>query len=505
MTKEKRILSYFIGWLIIGFLICFMGINNVFAATYYMNYQYQQQYYNNNGSSVSSVTTTWMDSFNSYVSGNIPTTAKSYGAGLSISSPIPLISNHTYTLSFYFEDTNNIALSSKNNIAIGNDLFGASYNYAHNDFWADTVSSKVNNNTVLQFVFTAKGPATHIFIPWTTTTTTTQDYVLTEIIMEDLGSEGISQSDINNSLNNQTNELNNSINNSTNKITGSITDSENNINNNIDDMEQAIVDSNKETQEVIKDQFNSCRDSYNLLNSSNTTIVKNQNGEDRSGYYVQIKETGNYYLLLNTSNTMYFGKSNSLTNVTTLIGSTSSTYSTNYRFNTGEYFVIWGTKSDTDKLMVTLASNGTNYEAYGEEICSNKIDETNDKLDNLQGALTDDSSPNIDGLTDSAGWLPPGPLDSVLNLPLSLFNALTTNLGKSCTSISLPLPFVDTNLQLPCISTLYNKIGISSFISWIGVIVSGFMLYTYLLKLYKWIEDRISLNETHSVDNWGGL
>ena len=52
---------------------------------------------------------------------------------------------------------------------------------------------------------------------------------------------------------------------SENNINSNIQSSEDNINQNIDDMEQSIVDSNKETQEVIKDQFNDCRDSYNLL------------------------------------------------------------------------------------------------------------------------------------------------------------------------------------------------------------------------------------------------
>ena len=40
MLKEKRILSYFIGWLLLGYIILFIGINNVFADTVTENIGY---------------------------------------------------------------------------------------------------------------------------------------------------------------------------------------------------------------------------------------------------------------------------------------------------------------------------------------------------------------------------------------------------------------------------------------------------------------------------------
>lgn len=501
MVKEKRILSYFIGWLIVGIFLCFIGITKTHAATYYLNYQYNQKYYDNFGSSVSAVSTTWNDSLQSYVSGNIGTTANSYGAGLAISSPIPILANHTYTISLYFEDKNNIALSSKNHIAISTSLDGSASNYANGNYYVDMRQSNVNNNTLLQFVFTAKGHGNFIFIPWTTTYNTTQSYITTQISMEDLGSEGVSQQDINNSLNNQTNQLNQSIQNSTDTITGEL-----------DDMEQSIIDSNKETQEVIKDQFNSCRESKNLLNVPENYSLKGYqdfNINLTAGTYTisanSIESTGLRQLMLLTENgteVLVFALSSDYLYRTFTLSQNIDTlriYSADTYANSQNITTIF------NGLMLEKGTSKSQYEPYGEEICSNKIDETNDKLDNLQGAITDSSSPNTGALENSAGWLPPGPLDSVLNLPLSLFNALTTNLNKSCNPINIPLPFVNKNITLPCINTLYEQIGITSFLSWIGVIVSGLMLYTYLLKLYKWIEDRISLNETHNVDSWGGL
>ena len=243
-----NLIRFFIIFLI-GFLFASCEAK---AATYYMNSSFEQQYYDNRGSSVIAVTTSWNDSFNSYISSDIKTAAGSYGAGLSFSSPIPLLSNHTYSMSVYFVETNNITLSSKNIISVASSLSSAANDYANNNPGTTLLYSAVSDNKILQFVFKVDNNHTHIFFPWTTTTTTTQDYVLTEIIMEDLGSEGVSQEDINNSLTNQTNELNQSIQNST-----------NDINQNINDMEQSIIDSNKETQDVIKDQFNDCT-LYNL-------------------------------------------------------------------------------------------------------------------------------------------------------------------------------------------------------------------------------------------------
>lgn len=292
---------------------------------------------------------------------------------------------------------------------------------------------------------------------------------------------------------------------------------------------QRMITSDEELNNTIKNQFSTCRDSYNLLKlipttQGITTVTDTNvilNGTVNEAYSMKV---GEVTLKAHTTYTFESFQEGNKLNSYFLInqyGDTIYLTENNLQFivtnnNTYEFYLIVtdGTYSSVNfKPMISLGDKAKNrYEKFGEEICINKIDETNDKLDetndklnDIEGALTDDSAPDIDGLVDSAGWLPPGPLDSVLNLPLSLFNSLTTNLNKSCSPINVPLPYVNKNLTIPCINTLYEKIGISTFMNWIGVIVSGLMLYTYLLKLYKWIEDRISLNETHSVDNWGGL
>lgn len=131
-------------------------------------------------------------------------------------------------------------------------------------------------------------------------------------------------------------------------------------------------------------------------------------------------------------------------------------------------------------------------------------EKTNEELGKLNDNLTNEDSPDLDALEDSTGWLPPGPVDSILNLPLTFFNNLISNLSKTCQPVNIPLPYVNKHLSLPCISTLYEQIGATTFLNWVGLIVGTIILYNYLLNLYKWVDDTIQMKD-NSVDDWGGV
>lgn len=131
---------------------------------------------------------------------------------------------------------------------------------------------------------------------------------------------------------------------------------------------------------------------------------------------------------------------------------------------------------------------------------------TNNKLDGLNNSLTSTEGADLGALQNSAGWLPAGPVDSILNLPLSLLNNLTTNLNKSCSPLVVPIPFVNKNLIIPCLNTIYESIdGLNVWITTISIIASGFILYSYFLKLYKWVEDTLMFNDSNGLSSWGGV
>lgn len=137
--------------------------------------------------------------------------------------------------------------------------------------------------------------------------------------------------------------------------------------------------------------------------------------------------------------------------------------------------------------------------------------ETNKKLDDLNKNLTDESSPNLNGLVNSAGWLKAGPVDSIINLPLTLLNNLQTNLGNTCNPVTVKLPYVNKDINLPCISAIYKQInGLDTWFQGIGVIAAAFILYRYFMYLYNRIDDTLSFRENNMqgyFDDslWGGM
>lgn len=138
---------------------------------------------------------------------------------------------------------------------------------------------------------------------------------------------------------------------------------------------------------------------------------------------------------------------------------------------------------------------------------NNSTEENRQQHEETMDTLTDDSPPtNLDSLSNSAGWLPAGPVDSILNLPLSFLTNLNTNLSKSCQPVELPLPFIDKTLPLPCVNLLYSQIdGVTPWINTVGIIASAFMLFGYLISLYKYVDDTLTFRENNYLDNWSGL
>lgn len=227
----------------------------------------------------------------------------------------------------------------------------------------------------------------------------------------------------------------------------------------------------------------------------------------------------------------YAGRSG---NYTTFSCSGTSTNRMQVVLNTGSYSMnatYFMLRSDWSELKTDL-SNGSmvgsidnsikesenninnNISAMGSSINSNidemkeKQDETNKQLGDLNDNITSEEGPNLAGLENSAGWLPAGPVDSILNLPLSFFDNLSANLGGNCQPITFTLPFFNENISLPCINTIYSQIeGLTPWINTIAVLISSLILFKYLLNLYHWVDDTLSFRENNwnDQDQWGGL
>lgn len=84
-------------------------------------------------------------------------------------------------------------------------------------------------------------------------------------------------------------------------------------------------------------------------------------------------------------------------------------------------------------------------------------EKTNEKLDELNDSITNSDT---SGASSSAGGFfndfedKDYGLSDIVTLPLTFIQGLS---NASCTSLSLPIPFVDQNVELPCMSEIYEE------------------------------------------------
>lgn len=112
---------------------------------------------------------------------------------------------------------------------------------------------------------------------------------------------------------------------------------------------------------------------------------------------------------------------------------------------------------------------------------------TNDKLDNIDSTLKDD---DVSGAEDSASGFfndfetDDFGLSSIITMPLEFINGLTSS---TCYSLNLPLPFVDTNVTLPCMTSIYeNYFG--SFFTLYQTITTGFIAYGVCVNIFRLVQ-----------------
>lgn len=142
-------------------------------------------------------------------------------------------------------------------------------------------------------------------------------------------------------------------------------------------------------------------------------------------------------------------------------------------------------KDQTDKLNNSLKDMM--------EIFQKENQDTND-------VLTDSTPPEGTDqfVDDMVGYLPPGPVDGILNLPLQFLNKYLDGLTGSCSPINLPLPFVDETLTLQCPNRILSQIdGFDMLYMLIGLVGASYMIFKYLMSLYVWVDRTLTLRENN--------
>ncbi len=110
-------------------------------------------------------------------------------------------------------------------------------------------------------------------------------------------------------------------------------------------------------------------------------------------------------------------------------------------------------------------------------------EETNEKLDDIKDSITDSDTSSS---SSTAGGFFEGfedneyGLSDIITMPLEFIKGLS---DSSCYSLELPLPFVEQNVQIPCMTTIYqNYFG--TFLTLYQTITTGFISYWVCVNIY---------------------
>lgn len=103
-----------------------------------------------------------------------------------------------------------------------------------------------------------------------------------------------------------------------------------------------------------------------------------------------------------------------------------------------------------------------------------KIDEVKDNLNNsdVTGANQDlNKFTENDAFKDTTGIL------SIIQAPINMLNSLTST---TCSPLSLPLPFLNVNLDIPCLSSIFAKHLSTELLTLLKLAINGFLVYKIL-------------------------
>lgn len=167
-----------------------------------------------------------------------------------------------------------------------------------------------------------------------------------------------------------------------------------------------------------------------------------------------------------------------------------------YYYTGGNYYFNVSVSDDPNTAILNNISNQNTT-------IINQNEKTNETLNDINSTLNDVSGPDVSFLENVAGWLPAGPVDSILTLPIVVLNNVSDVFNGTCSPIVLPLPFIESDIELPCGTDFYSGItGLNAFLISLGIVVGGYLLYCYLIYLYNWVDKKVSMVESDR-EKWG--
>lgn len=457
-------------WLALGVIIFLVGITRPKADVLdSFIVPSGAQFYDNSNGTLSAVTTDYVnnsgDSF--HMSYSIHTIPNSSGAAIAFNLSEPLISGYVYTISVSVGPIGcgETRLSSLNRLGLGGSYNSAKTNYQN----GGNASIRFSDYQVsgqgykgLSYAFVPSTNATYIVIPYTTANNCTDVNYFYGYTINNLGTaSSVTQTDINNSINNQTTIINNAISNSETNITNAITQSQNVT-------DSTIVNNANSTNDVINNGLQTCTKQFKFTLKKGKAFKSNGTLSDNPDSYY----TEKYY---------------SLSGATKLTISNTGLSYPDYSgyiiiYDSSKNFLdYWSVKDVTFNLpsgasYYRLSTQMTGLTLYEGDGCTSKLDAVND-------TLTDD---NVDGNSSSSFFedftvTDNGGISSIITAPLVAINSMLSN---QCSSLSGT--WRGQTFELPCGTDFWNRM--STIRTWLNVAIGGLLCYRIIIKLFKLIE-----------------
>ena len=170
----------------------------------------------------------------------------------------------------------------------------------------------------------------------------------------------------------------------------------------------------------------------------------------------------------------------------------------------------WSVSDDPNSKLLTEINKNQIITNEKLDNINNNQKQTNEKLDDVNknvketnDFLKDDTEPDSDisALGNVQGLLPPGPVDTLLNIPFTFLSIVSSSLSGTCVPLTGDFVFGST-LTIPCFGNLFYDNVPSALMVFINLIPSAFILINYFKHLYKKVDRAVSL-QTTAEDEWG--
>lgn len=118
------------------------------------------------------------------------------------------------------------------------------------------------------------------------------------------------------------------------------------------------------------------------------------------------------------------------------------------------------------------------------KLAKDKIEQDKNQHEEIMNDDTSEASGEAESFfsgfsTDTHG------LTSIITAPLELIGNIA---GSTCSPLQVPLPFVDTNLSLPCMSSIYSEY-FGSFLTIYQTITFGIVAYWVCVRIFAMVKD----------------